>query len=573
MEDMHARARVLRIVLVVTGLFILAGAAVWWGRPIYRHYKEQRFLRMADEFLKAGDTRKGLLSLRQAQAANPRNVETARRLAELLTSLNSPLALGWWRRVVELNPTPENRFHLVAAALILERPPYPIASQTLQEMARAGETNLARFHTLASQLALQTRRIPEAVFHLERATQLDPTNLVMRLNLAALQVQHSDPEIARPAREALVQLSETGNDPHLRLLALRSLVAISLVRNEADAAERFSRELLQLPGATFSDKVQHLSVLVAAGRPETNAWLQQLQQETGTNTAHITQLAGWLIDRQRARDALVWLETIPISLRTNPPLTLAVSDALLALQDWQGLTAWLTPQNWEDQEPMRLTLLMRAAREQGRRDLAQGYWRRVLDWPGGRGEILAAVAQLLEKWGWHPEMDEVLWALVRRAPWHEWAWEILIKKRYEAGDTAGLFQIYSARIDARPNSLEVKNNLAALGLLLQRDLDRCRRLAREVYLADTNNPVGVSTYAFALYQQGDMSTAVHLLDQLPAEAKNRPEIAPYVAIILAHAGRVEEARKYAASAQPDKLLPEERRLLQQALNAPTGSSG
>lgn len=550
---------------VAAGLVVVA-AGLWWGRPAYRQYKERRCLQLADRYLEAGDLRNGMLSLRQALAANPRNARTARRLAELLTELRSPLALGWWRRVVELEPTAEHRLHLVNAALQLENPPYPIAMQTLDEMARLGETNLARYHVLASQLALQTRRIEAAVAHLTQAVALEPTNRLHRLNLATLQVQSTDSGTAQRARQELLELAESGKDPHLALLALRSLVTVSLAQGDPGAAERFSTRLLQLPGAGFADKLQHLTVLVAAGRPDTNAWLQQLQQEAGTNAARVTQVASWLTDRQRAQEARAWLETLPLALRTNPPVTLAVADALVALQDWSGLEAWLAPQHWEEQEPMRLALLTRAARERGRRDLAEAYWRRVLNAPGGgRGESLAAVAQVLSTWGWKSEADEVLWVLVKRAPWHEWAWQSLVQNRYAAGDTAGLYQVYAAMLEAKPNVPEIKNNVAALGLLLGRDLDRSRRLAREAYLADTNNPVFVSTYAFSLHQQGDTARALELLQSLPEAARQRPEVAVYMATMLAAQGRWQEARAYAARAADHPMLPEEKRMVESVL--------
>ncbi len=566
MEALYEHRRRLWVWVAVVLLVLACGAAgLWWGRPAYRQYKERRFLKLADQYLAAGDLRNGLLSLRQAQASNPRNVETARRLAELLAEMRSPLALGWWRRVVELAPTPEHRLRLVAAALQLENPPYPIATQTLDEMVRLGETNLASYHALVSQLALLTRRLDVAVAHLERAVELDPTNRLHQLNLATLQVQSADPAVAQRARQQLMELAESGQDPHLALLALRSLVTVSLGQGEPLVAEQFSSRLLQLPGAGFADRVQHLTILVAAGRSETNAWLQQLQQEAETNVAHITLLASWLTGRARAQEALQWLETLPGNLRTNPPVTLAVADALVALKDWEALEAWLAPQHWEEQEPMRLTLLTRAARERGRRDLAEAYWRRVLNVPGGRGESLAAVAQILTTWGWKSELEEVLWALVKRAPWHEWAWQTLVQSRYAAGDTAGLYQVYSAMVEVKPEVPEVKNNLAALGLLLQRDLDRCRRLAREVYLANTNNPMFVSTYAFALHQQGDSAGALQLLQALPESERQRPEVAVYLAIVLAAQGQWEEARAYAARAADHPMLPEEKRLLDTVL--------
>jgi len=88
----------------VAGVLLLAVAG-WKFRPAYQHYKEQRSLRLAQEFFAKGDYRNGLLSLRQTLALNPDNAAAVTLMADFTAQAQSPAALGWWQRVVALAPT------------------------------------------------------------------------------------------------------------------------------------------------------------------------------------------------------------------------------------------------------------------------------------------------------------------------------------------------------------------------------------------------------------------------------------------------------------------------------------
>jgi predicted Zn-dependent protease len=463
--------------------------------------------------------------------------------------------------VVELSPTVENRLLFAATALRVEKPPYPIVSQTLDELRKSGaETNTA-YHLLASQLALRLNRIEAAASHLGAAVRLEPTNRLHQLNLATLRLRQPDSAAARQAREELAALT---SDPRLGEHALRSLVVDSMVRKQFTEAGRLSGQLLILPQARFDDRVQHLTVLDAEKSPQVGLWLTEVQHEAATNTSKAALIMGWMTGRGEARAALDWLATLAPQIRTNPPLPMAAADSYFALKDWPGLEQFLTEQNWEEQEPIRLALLARATREQGRRDMADMHWRRALGVGGPKGEALGPIAQMAMAWGWANEAEEALWALVQRAPWQDWAWQALIRARTEALDSTGLYRIYSALLDANPNAAIAKNNVAALGLLLGRDVEKCTRLAREVYLSATNNPTARSTYAFALHVEGKSAEGLRLLQGLPERELHLPGVATYYAILLAANGQREQAGPFVTSAEKGRILPEERRLLEVA---------
>jgi len=546
--------------IAVVGLAVLAAGARW-GRPLYRHFKEVRNLKQARTFLEKGDMRNGVLSLRATLAANPANLEATRRMAELVTEAQSPAALGWWRRVVELSPTTENRVILASTALRAEKPPFPILTQTLDELQKSGaETNVA-YHLVASQYALRVNSLDTAVRHLATAAQLEPTNRLHQLNLATLRLQHTNTTVATRAREELAALA---SDAKLGEHALRSLTSDSLAHKRYADAEQFSQRLLALPPARFDDRLQHLTILSAAKSPQTNAWLAQVQQEAATNAIKAGAIAGWMNSRAQSRAALDWLNTLSPQLRTNAPLPIAAADCYLTLRDWAGLDKFLADQDWDEQEPIRQLLLARTAREQGRRDLADAQWRRALGAASVKGDLLGLIAQTAASWGWISESEEALWALVKRSPWQDWAWQALLQARNRANDTAGLYRVYSAMLDAKPDAPLLKNNVAALGLLLGRDVEKCARLAREVYLVATNSGLPVSTHAYALHLQGKTAEALRMLETLPEKELQRPSVAAYYAILLSAAGQQEKARPFVELAEKGQLLPEEKRLLDTA---------
>ncbi len=104
--------------------------------------------------------------------------------------------------------------------------------------------------------------------------------------------------------------------------------------------------------------------------------------------------------------------------------------------------------------------------------------------------------------------------------------------------------------------------MAAIGLLVEPGSEKCVRLAREVYLAATNNPTFVSTHAYALHLRGQSAEALRLMQTLPEKELERPGVATYYAVLLAANGQRDKAAPFVALAEKGRPLPEEKRLLE-----------
>lgn len=541
-----------------TALLSALVAVTWLGRPAYYRHKETRSLKQAREFRAKGDYRSAVLSVRNALTVNPTSLEATRLMAELSDEAGSSLALGWRKRLAELDPTLDHKILAAVCALRFEKPPHPVAAQILEEVRPLAETNVS-YHLAASELALKLNRLDDAARHLAAAAGLQPTNRIHQLNLATLRLRSTNSSLVDDARRELAVFI---TDPDLGPHALRSLTADNLVRQQPAEAVTLSRRLLSLPQATFDDRLQHLTVLRAAGSSELSEWVVRLEIEAATNVVKTTRLVSWLNANDSAREAIHWLATLPQPVRDTPPLPFVEADAYIALRDWEGLENRLNSQRWKDQEFLRLALLSRAWREQRRNEVADALWRRAVEAAGGRNEMI--LAQMAANWGWQDETENLLWAAVKRSRSDTWALRSLLQRYSARNDTAGVYRVYQALLERQPSSPELQNNLAMLGLLLGRDLPRAVELARQVYEADQTNAIPVSTYAFALHLQGKTAEGIRLLQSLPETQLQRPNIALYYGILLAAAGHRDQAHPFLAVAEKGSMLPEERRLLTQA---------
>src|SRR5438477_12337083 len=97
--------------LIIGGIVVVLGAAILWffGRPAYRHQRENRAMKQARAFMAKRDYRNASLSAGQVLQANPQNEEACRIKAEVAERAHLPQALDWRRRAVEAAPTIENK--------------------------------------------------------------------------------------------------------------------------------------------------------------------------------------------------------------------------------------------------------------------------------------------------------------------------------------------------------------------------------------------------------------------------------------------------------------------------------
>ena len=194
--------RRIKLALVALALLLLAGArgSGGAGPPTVTGSSDGSSRRPRHYWPKATFAN-GSLCARQVLSLNPSNLAACQLMAGLAEMAGSPALLDWRRRIAEVSPTPENRLSLASTALRLQRPPYPLTAQILDDL-RAAATNLPDFHVVSADLAIRLKELDKAELHFAAAARLEPTNELHQLNLATLRLASDQcrPRRGRPRR-------------------------------------------------------------------------------------------------------------------------------------------------------------------------------------------------------------------------------------------------------------------------------------------------------------------------------------------------------------------------------------
>ena len=557
--DDDVKRRIWLALVALTLLLLVGGAGIWWGRPAYRHWKERRLVAQAQTFLAKGDFRNASLSAREVLALNPSNLVACQLMAGLAESVGSPALLDWRRRIAEVSPTTENRLLLATTALRLQRPPYALAAQILDDL-RAGATNLPTFHMVSADLAIRLNKLDKAELQLAAAARLEPTNEVYKLDLATLRLGSTNAALAAEGRAVLESLRRSTN---LGAVALRSLTTDSLRRQDFPAAAAWSDQLMANPRCATEDRLQHLDLLLRDKGPEFTSYLESLKQRAMTNVAEVPGLSTWLIQHDRADEALRWLTNLPPATRAQQPVPLATTEAYIALTNWSAVQTFLADQRWAELDFMRLAFLSEASLQ--KRELtAQTHWRSAVREAGERLGALGVLLNLADSWQRTQDKEDLLWHVYERHPGERWTLTELGRLYQAQGNTRGLNKLFGVLAELNPKDFEAKNNLAATSLLLKLNVPKAYELAKELHTERPDHAIIASTYAFALHLRGSTRDGLAVLQELKPEALEDPPVALYYGVLLSASGQPAQARKYLDLAQPAKLLPEEKQLLEAA---------
>ena len=548
---------------IVGGVVLMVGLLGFWfyGRPAYRHYQETRSARQARRFMSKSDYRNASLSARQALQRNPRNVEACRVTAELADLSRSPSALDWRRRVADFEPTIVNKLVLVETAIRTQAPPYPLATQTLEELADAGK-GVAAYHAAWAELELKLKNPKEAAARFEQASSLEPTNELYQLNLAVLQLQSTNAAVASDARAALGRLRAS---PHLGAVALRWLVMENVARTDLDTAKSFSKQLLASAQCVPADRLQHLTILWEAKSPEFTNYLGAVQKAANTNAMEIYGLSAWMVGHGMADAALGWLTNCPIKVRSEQPVPLAVVDCYMAKKAWGAIETFLLEQKWADREYLRWAFLSRAASEQKQNLAEESRWRTAVRESGDRLGPLVAMLGLSTTWGREQAREDLLWHIAERFPSERWALLELERLYGGAGNTHGLNKVYSTMASYDSRNFVAQNNWVATSLLLRLNLPRAHAVAKDVFTQHPAEGIVTSTYAYSLYLQGRTNDSLAVFRKLKPEALEIPSVALYYGMLLSATGDTTAAAKYLDIARNSNCLPEEKALVAEAM--------
>lgn len=549
---------IIALLVVVAGLAL--GLAWWQGRPAYHRYKEKRVLEQMHRFIAERDYANALMSAGMALRLNPAQADACRLMAELAERANSPHALAWCRRLVELSPSFSNQIMLAACALRWEAPPYLLAQKALATISETNRTAL-HYHLVAARLAIQLNQSGQAEWHLREAMRQEPTNLVHQMNLAVLHLQTTNaPQMA----EALATLERLGASRELGDQALRSLTTYHLSRAEWPAAQTSSIRLQTNAHATFDDRLIHLNLLHQIPGADLAGFLASVQAESATNAPKAGALSQWMSSHKLTGEALRWLQGLTHDVRIQPPIPVAIALCLAELKEWRQLELFLEERIWVGRDFERSAWLSLAAQKQEETEMSNRRWRKAVEAASDRPDQLWTLARMAQGWGWGQRREDLLLALAEKYPAERRSLEPICREYEAQGNTLGLHRIWSRLLPLDSTNTLVKNDLATVSLLLHTNLAQAHRLAQEVHQAHATNFVFASTYGYSLFLLGKTNEALLALQRLPVADLERPGIALYYGLLLAGNGETGRAAKYLSLAEKALLLPEEKALLRRA---------
>jgi hypothetical protein len=547
-------ARAVSLILVLLTLT----ATYLTVRPYYRHYQETRGARRAEAFLVGGDYRNALISARQALLLNPSNVPACRVMAELADSHRSPLVLEWRQRIVQAEPTDENKLLLAAAGLRYQRPPYPLTTGILAGLP-ATATNNAAYQLIAASVALGSHHLAEAESHFAAAAQLDPTNQLRVLNLAILRLGMTNEAERVLSRVTLEDLSTNAD---LGPAALRALVSDRLANNDLAAADQYSTRLIAFPQASLADQLQGLGISRQLTNSDFFPRLRALQEQTATNAAAVAEVSSWMQGHGLVAENLRWLTSLPESLRAGQPVELALANGYLLSGDWRSLRDFASQGNWKSLEFLRFALVSHACAQMGMPSVAGGNWNAAVNEADSSYQATVRLVELAANWHLQREQEELLQQIMQRYPKEHWVPESLTQLYFSEGKTAALNELSDRLTLLFPTDTVFKNNLAATALLLKTNLPQAFQWAADAYTNSPGDPNEATTYAYALHLQGRDQDGLALLEKFPPTRLKEPTLALYYGILLAATGKHEEAAAWLQIAQTNgNLLPEEKQLL------------
>ncbi len=539
--------------VVLGGGYFLAKTVVW---PRYKQYRAARFERNAREFLDKGDYENAMLFVRKNLATNPRSIPDWRLAVTIAEKRNDPSILYFYlQRLADLEPTLENRLRLVRLALKVG----DIQTAT-GSIAKAGAEarDSAEFHELAAQVSLRAGNAIQAKFHLMALCELRPDNRAARLDLAQLRLAESTGDARENLRSEIRTLS---GDPELRIRALVSLLADTI----RAGISREAPELLTLLRREPTLSVQQAITVAEATRTfepsALPAELERLRTLAGTKPEDILAVGHYLISAGRAAEAKTWLGTFAPPVTTATSFQYVQAEALLALQEWEPMEAFLKKTEWKDYDFERNALIAFAQRARGDLPAFTETWRLALANAGSNSARLNHLLQRTILWNWPEQRFEVLWRLFQQNPLDQAVQNALFTRARAEGDTANLNRLFGRLVEASPGNPSAKNNFAYTSLLLGANIPRALTLAQEVHASEPKNPFFATTHALALLRSGKVDQARAVLAAFDSYQLWQTDRAIVLAAVYLADGATDEAAQVVANIDPRGLLPEEKRIL------------
>ncbi len=561
MEHPHDKIErsLFKVAAWTVGVIVLLVAGGVLGHRSFRNWQQRRLVAQANAFVNEGDYKHASLNARRLLQINPESVEACRIMARLAEKAGLRSAIEWRRRVMELGAAAPGDLLALARDGVRfdERAITELAISRLPESAKT----TAEYHALLADIAFAKRDGVEMERQLSEAHRIEPANKDYTLRLAALRLGSNDYAMSVRGKETLVELQ---SEPALRRDATRYLAEDALRHFDFKEALRLARQLDGFPEKNFTERLVLLAAMRAASDPGFQSLLEELQTVAADDPERAAALMTWMNIHQMSVLVIAWSAKLPPSVIGSKLVPIALSDAFVAVRDWSGLQRLVKSGNWGALDFIRNALSARALRELGNEPDSAAQWNEAVKKVTASPPYILMLAETVEKWGWRNEAIDLLWLAAKDPLKGDDALVTLYRYFAQKGETQNLYRVMLHRSELHPDDRNIQNNIAQLSLLLNLNMDRGQKIARELFEKEPANAAYVSTYAFALYSQGDFKGAVKVLGALTDAQLHQPDVAAYYGIILAAAGDQARAGEFLDLGEKATLLPEEKALLEKA---------
>ena len=558
------------IVLAVIAGFALGLLVLSIGPKFVNAWRESRLLRQAETNLKQGNFNAANDAARQALQIDRDSLAAYQILAEATEKQNRAETVVWRAQIARLQPRDiDSQLNLASAALRFGQ--LDAARKALDSVPKENRES-APYHVVAGWLARAQGDEAGQERHFAAALEKEPHNETYQYNLAAVRIKSPDSQKNTQAREALEQLAKSAP---FRAGSLRALLNDAIRHNDLKAADRFAQELQLSPQVTFADDLLCLDFYKKLDQKKLATLLEKVKPVAARQPEDLAALMAWMNGNGMSAEVLRWMEKLPPEKTANPPPAIEVADAFAAQKNWSRLRRWTKSTNWGDSEYLGLAY-QAYARQQSRQEGADAesvsLWHDAERACEENPEHEIRLARLASKWNL-PSQAEQLWLRVAHNP----------LSRREALDA--LFEIYRASNDlpnlcltamrlheTSPEEPLIAAEYARLSIILDRNQSEGQRVAKEAFDQAPTEPPCVVAQALSLNSQGRTPEGIVILQKLPPEKLHDARVALYLAVLLVSDGKADAAHEFIDAANSGFAFPEEKKLLQEALQKQSSST-
>jgi cellulose synthase operon protein C len=556
----NRRLRIVVILVAIAAFFGVGAAGAWWiARPLYKNWREERANQVARDFFQKGDYPNALLAVRKTLGYNQLNVDAWRLAVEITEKQGTPEVIFYQQHLANVQPTFENRLKHLQLAVKFHA--YKEAEATISKIGEQGAKS-PEFLELAALVSRRTGNATRAKYYLMSLVSLQPSNAKARFDLAQLRLVEGVTE-NKPSIRA--EIRNLATDPEFRARGYGLLLADSLQSQNSSESLELADQLSQIPDIPPTTSILVLDAYRRFAPSRFKTLLTQMQERFKGEADKVIILTNYLIGNEMPGDTRSWIDALDEKVRTVEGVQVTYAYALLMLKDWEALETFLRGCKWVENEYARHALLAYRYRMANREREFNEEWRLAVIELGNNPRRLQTLLTQVTSWNWQDQRFELMWKRFTLEPGNASIRNQLIVWERGRGNTSGLNRLFARMVEYDPKDMDAKNNYAYTSMLLGINLDRAYQSAREAHEANPKNPFYSTTQAFSLYRQGKYENALDIMHSMGVAAITVPERTLLQAVILIANGKFEEGASMAMPLKLDSFLPEERRLLNDAL--------